>query len=55
MVSILQLLNPKNDNDSVPCYTECTLRFSKVSFLRRLYELVWGTNVSLRISGDKAR
>ena len=26
---------------------------SKVLFLRRLYELVLGTNVSLRISGNK--
>ena len=34
---------------------ECTLRFSKVSFLWRLYELVLDTNVSLRISGHKSR
>ena len=45
----------KNDNDSVPWYTECTWRFSEVSFLRRLYEFVLDKNVSLRISGDKPR
>ena len=36
-------------------HTECVWGFSKVSFLRRLYELVLDTNVSLRISGDKPR
>ena len=49
------ILGPKNGNDSVPQYTECTWRFSKVPFLRRLYEFVLDTNVSLRISGDKPR
>ena len=59
-VSIPLVLNPiflgaKNDNDSVPWQTDFTLRFSKVSFLQRLYELGLKTNVSLRISGDKPR
>ena len=48
-------MEPKNDNDSVPWYTECIWRFSKVSFLRGLCKLVLDTNVSLRISGDKPR
>ena len=48
-------MEPKNDNDSVPWYTECIWCFSKVSFLRRLCKLVLDTNVSLRISGDKPR
>ena len=49
------IFEPKNDNDSVPWYTGSTYRFSKVSFLRRLCELVLDTNVSPRISGDKPR
>ena len=39
----------KNNNDSVPWYTESTWRFLKASLLQSLYEL----DVPLRISGDK--
>ena len=34
---------------------EYTWHLSKVLFLWRLHELVWSTNVSLKISGDKPR
>ena len=49
------IFGPKNDSDWVPWYTEWTWRFSKASFLRTLYQLVFYTNVSLKISGNKPR
>ena len=46
------IFGSKNDNNSVHWYTEFTWCFSKVVFLRGLYDLVLDTNGSLSISGD---
>ena len=46
------MFGPRKDSNSVPRQTEWTWRLPKVLFLRRLYELILGTNISLRISVD---